>query len=356
MGDRQTSRTTSLARLAVWTASLGLLAALVPAARKPETAFLWLFALCYSGAVLLSVRLLRREQLRLWLAASALLDFGALAAAQALFPVPYFQPGYLFAFIFYAIALGRRRALALGVLPAALAVAVDMAAGRPSLLPLDASLALVLLLTGWALGTLSDERRRLQQALAASALTDELTGLANRRHLFQRLRQELQRSARTGRPTSLALFDADAFKQVNDRVGHPAGDRVLAAAGRAMLHAVRLSDLPARYGGDEFALLLPETDENSARAVAERVAARMSQAANAEVARLAQAGSRTPGRSGGETAAAAQPAPPLPSLGFTFGVAESRGAMTAEELLALVDGRLYGRKPLRGEPHDPAGR
>lgn len=355
VGDRQTSRTTSLARLAVWIGSLGLLVVMVPAARSRETAWLALFAVAYSLAVLLSVPRLRRAHLGAWLAVSAVLDFGTAAAAQAVVPVPFFQSGYLFAFVFYATALGRRRAVALGLLPAVLVVGVDAAAHRTALLPLDASLALALLLTGWALGRLSDERRRLQEALAASALTDELTGLANRRQLFQRLRQELERSARSGRPTSLVLFDADAFKQVNDRLGHPAGDRVLAAAARAMLHAVRLSDLPARYGGDEFALLLPETDEATARAVAERVAARMAQAANAELARLERPAARA-AAGAAEAKAAAPRHRPLPSLGFTFGLAESRGGMSAEELLALVDGRLYGRKPPRGAPQGPAGR
>ncbi|MDI3317957.1 MAG: GGDEF domain-containing protein [Bacillota bacterium] len=351
MRSRQTSQTTSLARLAVWAASLAILVTLVPQARSLEFLLLGLFALLYATAILLSVRFLRRVHLPAWLLASAVLDFGTLAAAQALLPLPYAQSLYLFAFLFYAMALDRRRAVALGVLPAALVVLIDGLARRPYLLPLDGALAVVLLVTGWALGTLADERRRFQNALAASAMTDELTGLANRRHFFQQLRQELERSARSGRPTSLVLFDADGFKLVNDRVGHPVGDRVLAAAARAMAEAVRLSDLPARYGGDEFILLLPETEERTARAVAERVAQRMTQAANAEVALFTQAerGRQLEAGGAGPLEGAASP---VPRLGFTFGVAESRDAGSAEELLALVDERLYGRKPQPGRRGD----
>jgi diguanylate cyclase (GGDEF)-like protein len=119
-------------------------------------------------------------------------------------------------------------------------------------------------------------RRRLAEAgerIRQMAITDELTGLRNRRYALQRLDEEFARAQRNGRPLSVAIFDVDRFKQVNDRHGHAAGDDVLRAVAAMAGRACRASDLLARYGGEEFLAILPETGAAGARAIAERIRA-----------------------------------------------------------------------------------
>jgi diguanylate cyclase (GGDEF)-like protein len=103
------------------------------------------------------------------------------------------------------------------------------------------------------------------------ALTDELTGLYNRHHFNDRAAAEFQLSTRQNLPLSVVLIDADHFKSINDCHGHSAGDMALQAIARACTRSIRLSDVLGRYGGDEFALLLPITDTDAAVAVAERI-------------------------------------------------------------------------------------
>jgi diguanylate cyclase (GGDEF)-like protein len=112
------------------------------------------------------------------------------------------------------------------------------------------------------------ERRKLaEEALLQSrrelerlAVTDDLTGLANRRHFRQLAEAEISRCLRYGRPLCLAVLDLDQFKRINDRLGHQVGDQVLQAVARIGREQIRQSDVLARLGGDEMALLLPETD------------------------------------------------------------------------------------------------
>lgn len=102
---------------------------------------------------------------------------------------------------------------------------------------------------------------------------DSLTGLHNRRALFERLTQELARSARYDEPLSLLLIDVDGLKELNDRQGHRAGDVALGVVGSAVRSGSRASDLSARWGGDEFAVLAPNTGTEAAASLAERVRA-----------------------------------------------------------------------------------
>jgi diguanylate cyclase (GGDEF)-like protein len=104
-----------------------------------------------------------------------------------------------------------------------------------------------------------------------SATLDPLTGLWNRRVFSERLTDEFARHARYGGTLSLLMLDIDAFKNVNDRFGHLTGDVVLVAVADIVRSALRGTDLPARYGGDEFAVILPETGKTDAFAVAEKV-------------------------------------------------------------------------------------
>ena len=106
--------------------------------------------------------------------------------------------------------------------------------------------------------------------LAALASTDSLTGLSNRRDLHERLVESLRQASRDRAPVSLALLDVDHFKRFNDEFGHPAGDDVLRALAGLFRHAVRLGDVPARFGGEEFAILFPRTNAAKAMQVAER--------------------------------------------------------------------------------------
>lgn len=103
------------------------------------------------------------------------------------------------------------------------------------------------------------------------AITDALTGLFNARYFSNRLGEEMQRAQRYGHEIALIIVDSDALKLVNDRLGHAAGNDLLTALARTIRQHVRASDLVARYGGDEFVILQPETDLASARATAERI-------------------------------------------------------------------------------------
>jgi len=116
--------------------------------------------------------------------------------------------------------------------------------------------------------------RRLGSAfdrLAHMSKTDQLTGLSNRRHFEEVIECFYHQARRYNRPLSLIMLDIDFFKAINDTGGHQAGDELLKAVGRAIEQASRKADLPARFGGDEFAILLPETGAQQAAGVASRI-------------------------------------------------------------------------------------
>lgn len=117
------------------------------------------------------------------------------------------------------------------------------------------------------------------QNLEALSLTDSLTGLSNRRAFDARLLDELQRVKRTRHPLSLLLLDIDFFKQYNDYYGHPAGDRALKAVANVLVSATRHIDMDARIGGEEFAILMPDTDAAGAWRLAKRLQAELAQCA-----------------------------------------------------------------------------
>jgi diguanylate cyclase (GGDEF)-like protein len=102
-------------------------------------------------------------------------------------------------------------------------------------------------------------------------LTDTLTAVANRRHLDERLKEELARLHRYGQPLAVILTDIDWFKQVNDNHGHAVGDKVLKAFAASLHQNIRSTDFLARYGGEEFVILLPNTGFDEAIALAERM-------------------------------------------------------------------------------------
>src|SRR4051812_37979588 len=128
--------------------------------------------------------------------------------------------------------------------------------------------ALVLAFVGFVLGRQADR-------LAALSQTDALTGLPNRRALSEHIREELQRARRYRTPMSLLLIDVDGLKQVNDTHGHAAGDRIIRAVALAIAQTLRESDFGARWGGDEFGIVAPNTTSEAARVSAERLVSRV---------------------------------------------------------------------------------
>ncbi|HXH28544.1 MAG TPA: diguanylate cyclase, partial [Candidatus Polarisedimenticolia bacterium] len=116
---------------------------------------------------------------------------------------------------------------------------------------------------------------KLFEETQASAYRDELTGLDNYRSFREHLGREIRRGARSGQPLSLVMIDIDDFKPFNDRHGHEAGNRALAALAGLLRSSLRKVDVPARYGGEEFALILPSTTKTQAQQVAERARLRV---------------------------------------------------------------------------------
>ena len=121
--------------------------------------------------------------------------------------------------------------------------------------------------------TLSIENVDLHETVQQQAVTDELTGLYNVRQFHARLDNEIDRAERFGTPLSLVMLDIDKFKSVNDSYGHQQGDRVLVEVARVLRRLSRDVDLPARYGGEEMAVVLPQTDLPGAEQQAERMRA-----------------------------------------------------------------------------------
>lgn len=170
------------------------------------------------------------------------------------------------------------------------------------------------------------ESARLHQELRQIAITDGLTGVYTRRYFFERLDEEERRAARSQRPFAIVMMDLDGFKAYNDRYGHLAGDRLLQRVSWSLQRAVRQSDVVARYGGDEFVVLLPETSKVEALAVAERIR---------EALRNVTAPFPAPNEGGVLTA----------SLGVA---AYPDDATTSEDLVARADAALYRAKAAGG--------
>lgn len=114
-------------------------------------------------------------------------------------------------------------------------------------------------------------RAQVEEELRRWASTDALTGMANRRHFLTLCEREMQRALRYGRPLTVAIFDVDLFKRINDGFGHATGDQVLRTIAQVTAATLRETDLAGRLGGEEFGLLLPETDLSGGADMAERL-------------------------------------------------------------------------------------
>jgi diguanylate cyclase (GGDEF)-like protein len=166
-------------------------------------------------------------------------------------------------------------------------------------------------------GQVALENARLHKIVERQALTDELTDLANRRRFMEVVQREVARAARFNQPLALVLFDLDHFKQINDRFGHQAGDDVLRATASVIKSRIRETDLAARVGGEEFAVILPGTGESGAVTLAEYL--------RRDLTRLVKVGGDV-------------------SVTASFGVVDLAVAGDVQQLIAAADHALYRAK------------
>lgn len=227
--------------------------------------------------------------------------------------------------IWVAFRFGPREAATAMLVVSAIAIAQTLSRMGPfSVYAQNESLVLLQLWTGitavtsLVLAAVVAAQRDIQGTWRELAVTDPLTGLANHRQLIQALEAEIRRSRRTAQPLAVVLLDLDGLKQINDRHGHLAGSLAIRRVAEALLGSCRATDTAARFGGDEFALVLPETGEAAAWHVARGVVDRL--ATDAE----------------------------KPNLSISVGVAVYPGhGETVEALLNAADVALYETKERR---------
>ena len=234
------------------------------------------------------------------------------------------------------ITVALTAAAAIGYVLAVLAGSAPGSIGPATAATVGLNLTALILLAYVAM-VIARAQRRTRDAAIRLSTVDSLTGLFNRTFFFAALEREIARSARSGRGFCLLMMDLDELKAINDRVGHYHGDRVLRSVGDVILSGVRQIDTAARYGGDEFVVLLPETDPTGAFVLAEKIRLGV----NAIAIEL-------PGAS------------PRPSLSIGV-VSYPDDGRTADELIISADGAMYaskraGKDRVTGTPLHEAGR
>ena len=148
-------------------------------------------------------------------------------------------------------------------------VRADFLSNRYTYAYVFAATAVTFLVLGYVLGRQADRLRH-------ASTTDPLTGLPNRRAMNDRLQSEWQRAARYSAPLALLLIDIDGLKRINDEHGHREGDRLLHSTATAIRQTLRATDFGARWGGDEFSIVAPQTSREAAQRLAERLLVRLS--------------------------------------------------------------------------------
>ena len=175
-----------------------------------------------------------------------------------------------------ALVVSQRITIALAA-AASIGYVLAVLAGSPSDSLGPATAAIVgfnltaLILLAYVAMVIARAQRRTRDAAIRLSTVDSLTGLFNRTFFFAAIEREIARSARSGRGFCLLMMDLDELKAINDRLGHFHGDKVLRAVGQVVLSGVRQIDTAARYGGDEFVVLLPETDPTGGFVLAEKI-------------------------------------------------------------------------------------
>lgn len=235
-----------------------------------------------------------------------------------------------------SITVALTAAAAIGYVLAVLAGSAPGSIGPATAATVGVNLTALILLAYVAM-VIARAQRRTRDAAIRLSTVDSLTGLFNRTFFFAALEREIARSARSGRGFCLLMMDLDELKAINDRVGHYHGDRVLRSVGDVILSGVRQIDTAARYGGDEFVVLLPETDPTGAFVLAEKIRLGV----NAIAIEL-------PGAS------------PRPSLSIGV-VSYPDDGRNADELIISADGAMYaskraGKDRVTGTPLQEAGR
>lgn len=271
----------------VWALAV-LLEALLFALDPPDQAWRWALALALLLVSALGAAFLMSARWRpvpLGLLAATYANVVLLALLQFLVETPRSPLGELFVLwvVFAAAMHPPRRVIVFFVITTMLAVspllylsvsdaAVQIVGARVLMWAAMAVLAVVLLRRVRSQRLqLRDQARRAHE----QARTDQLTGLANRRAFEQAVDVELARARRSGRPLSIAVLDLDRLKEINDHHGHLEGDRVLFQVAEQLRATLRLPDLSFRWGGDEFAVLFPDTAEPEAERACERLAERV---------------------------------------------------------------------------------
>lgn len=194
---------------------------------------------------------------------------------------------YLWPIVFAAYFLGRR-IVAAALLWLAISHGAGLAVSADDIAKLDVFISTLssVGIVGGVVTVMRERERRLTKGLREAARTDALTGILNRHGLEPELTRLVAESRRSGVPLAVALFDIDHFKRFNDRHGHLAGDEALRRVARALSAASRAGDCVARFGGEEFAVILPGAEPEGGRAYADRVAVALASEGVADALRL----------------------------------------------------------------------
>ena len=273
-GSDRLTKTRALASLYLAAATLGLLALVLP--HSAPTSPLWGALACFA-AYLVALLILRRfDDLpeRAFPGAiaffSVLVSFGVVASGDEASALAFFYVwAGLYSAYFFSVREAAVQGLVVGVSYATVLALQTPAGGVPFARWLITMGTLVV--SGGLVMVLRRRVARLIETLSDAARTDALTGLANRRSFERSLELELERARRSRRPLTLLVADIDRFKQVNDTLGHQAGDAALRRTAAALGGTLRRIDTAARIGGEEFAILAPECDGAGALALAERL-------------------------------------------------------------------------------------